>query len=240
MHENLFANELNLRVLNVTEISSTKASGLRVVDWMSFVAGHLEARVEAVLSRSPTCSLMLTGGRSAELLYSHLSLRDSFFNFQNLRVFITDERVVGKGHPASNGSMVRRILFKRGIPRSWEFYDIELSDSSLGECCRLYESKLPPSIDVALLSIGDDGHYASIFNGYDHSFNNGTQVISTWSEDHRHARLTISRSVIDGASEVMVLAIGRRKRALVKRLCAGDPDVLKMPMGSISNATWFV
>ena len=72
-----------------------------------------------------------------------------------------DELCVPPAHQDSNYRMVRKTLFPSGIPKD---YTVSRMD---GEVCtreaatKSYEKMVPVSIDILLLSVGQDGHIAS-------------------------------------------------------------------------------
>jgi 6-phosphogluconolactonase len=106
-------------------------------------------------------TIMLTGGRSAEALYKSWS-RDSFFDHSKITYYFGDERCVPPKHSDSNYGMAVSALFPLGIPENCNIMRMrgEATDRSVE--AERYSKLLPESVDILLLSVGPDGHIASL------------------------------------------------------------------------------
>jgi len=72
-----------------------------------------------------------------------------------------DELCVPPDHQDSNYRMVRKTLFPSGIPKDYTVSRMEGEVSAREAATESYEKMIPESIDILLLSVGQDGHIAS-------------------------------------------------------------------------------
>lgn len=125
----------------------------------------LERSISQALSKTGRCVLGLSGGATPLPIYAELSNRA--LEWQNVFVFLVDERYVSPEHPDSNQRAIREVLLDKVglqadhliVPDTWK---------ALPECVHLYDQALrdllakgPP--DVITLGLGEDGHIASLF-----------------------------------------------------------------------------
>ena len=86
-----------------------------------------------------------------------------------------------------------------------------------------------PTFDVVVLGIGDDGHTASLFPGEPTVDITNRFVAAVPPGPGREARLTLTRSVIEHARSVFVLAVGASKRPALDCVWAAEGDVHVTP-----------
>lgn len=127
----------------------------------AFIAGRLREAIE----RRRRAVFAVSGGRSPEALLTRLSRCD--LDWSRVIVVMVDERAVGARHPLSNTAAIRHWLlngraqradFRCFVPDTDEMH---LSAQALAESA---SAVFPEAavIDVALLGLGLDGHFASI------------------------------------------------------------------------------
>ena len=105
-------------------------------------------------------SVLLTGGRSANDLYQKWFESSNFVHYRNTKLYFGDERCVPKNSNDSNYNMVRQLL-----PRPYRHHieRIRGESANLVSESKRYSKVLPNILDLALLSVGEDGHIASLF-----------------------------------------------------------------------------
>jgi len=114
------------------------------------------------ISEKDCFSIVLTGGQSVFNLYKILSKADS--NWDKWHIYIGDERFLPAGHKDRNDQTINEIwLDNSPIPKN----NIHFIKAELGllEARLEYENTLKKidKFDVVLLSMGEDGHIASLF-----------------------------------------------------------------------------
>ena len=86
-----------------------------------------------------------------------------FLEQREIDYYFGDERCVSPDHPDSNYCMVQQTIFQERVPKGGRIFrmDVEMNDHEMAS--KKYENLLPESIDILLLSVGSDGHIASLF-----------------------------------------------------------------------------
>ncbi|MDO8313512.1 MAG: 6-phosphogluconolactonase [Sideroxyarcus sp.] len=211
-----------------------------VVEWPMQSARLIQGSINAVLFERGQCSVMLTGGRSAERLYTAWAGLPAFLQMTGVQFYFGDERFVPPDHPESNYGMAMRTLFNQGVPLGCSVFRMEADDPNHEAAALRYEVGLPDKVDVLLLGVGEDGHIASLFPGSVVLKEVHRRVVSVTGPKPPHERLTITPPVIAQARSVFVLATGAAKaQILVKALQkAGDFDTI--PARLVLNATWLL
>jgi 6-phosphogluconolactonase len=84
-------------------------------DYYANIAAEITSLVLANLDNKGSSSLMLTGGRSSELLYKEL-IKNPSFDHTNINYYFGDERCLPGNHLESNYGLVLHSLFRGKIP----------------------------------------------------------------------------------------------------------------------------
>jgi 6-phosphogluconolactonase len=183
---------------------------------------------------------MLTGGRSAEQLYLAWAALPNFEDLRNVSFYFGDERCVPPVHPESNYGLVMRTLFSRGIPKGCAISRMEADSADHDAAAVAYEQKLPKRLDVLLLSVGEDGHIASLFPNGDALYETRRRVVSVSAPKPPHDRLTVTPPVLVQAENVFVLAIGTAKAAVFHQAQVAPQKIADLPARLVLRATWLL
>ncbi len=183
---------------------------------------------------------MLTGGRTAQSIYHYWSNQQDFPH-DKIIYFLGDERCVALDNPESNFGMVCRSLFPNGTPDYVAIYPM-MHSGSVDRCvlARQYEECLPSSIDVLMLSLGEDGHVASIFPGNPVSTEMNRLVIPVIGPKPPSERLTITPKVITTAETIFLLATGTEKGRVLSRITSETETPRDLPVMWAKDATWLL
>jgi len=208
-------------------------------DWARLAADTIDKAVRSVLDERDACSLMLTGGRSAALVYSEwASSRD--FPPQGTVLFFGDERCVSPDHRDSNYGLTVKTLFPSGLPLELEINRMEAEGDDLEMAAKEYEACLPRTIDVLLLGLGSDGHIASLFPGSSVFSETDQLVVPVTDSPGAHNRLTITPSVVNSAHQIFLLAPGEEKGRVLRRALRDVDDVSSLPVRMTLRGTWLL
>lgn len=206
--------------------------------WATDVARLISESIRVYLSQHGYCNVVLTGGRSAAKLYLAWGQQADFQCLTGVNFYFGDERCVSPSHPESNYGMAMRTLFQYGIPNGCQvipmYYDALNSEISALK----YETLLPSSVDILLLSVGDDGHIASLFP---HRVSLGEvkrRVLQVRGDSFPYNRLTITRSVIDAAKIIYVMACGEEKNKILNQLTDHPDDYMSIPARLAICGVW--
>jgi len=182
---------------------------------------------------------MLTGGNTAKKLYHHWFVSQPW-DHRKIRYYFGDERCVLPEHQESNFGMVRKTLFPEGIPDNSKVMRMEGELSDRETAAKNYERMLPNSLDILLLSVGPDGHIASLFP-YNHALNEETRlVVPVEVTKTPLKRLTITSPVIRSAKSVFLFAIGEEKGRILAKVLDKPDDIASLPVCKVICSTWLL
>ena len=168
------------------------------------------------ISEKNCFSIVLTGGQSVLNLYKILSKSDS--NWEKWHIYIGDERFLPAGHKDRNDQTINEIwLDNSTIPKK----NIHFIKAELGllEARVEYENTLKKNdkFDVVLLSVGEDGHVASLFPNHSYP-DNKMVVIESNSPKSPKQRLSMSYKQLNKSNYIFKLLIGKSKQQAVHLL----------------------
>ena len=126
----------------------------------------LSERIHGELAKAidmrESASLALSGGGTPMPIYSKLS--EMALDWSRVVAVPTDERWVSPDHPANNASQIRACFGSCGI-RILDLVPDEAIGAPTADYARDMLQDIPVPFDVALLGMGSDAHFASLFPG---------------------------------------------------------------------------
>ena len=158
-------------------------------------------------------SIVLTGGQSVLSLYKILSKADS--NWDKWHIYIGDERFLPAGHKDRNDQIINEIWLNNStIPQK----NIHFIKAELGllDARVEYENTLKriDKFDVVLLSMGEDGHIASLFPNHVYP-EDQMVVVEQDSPKPPKERISMSYQQLNKAHYVFKLVVGESKQKAV-------------------------
>jgi 6-phosphogluconolactonase len=182
-------------------------------------------------------SIMLTGGHSAEMLYKSW-VGNSPFTFSKSTCYFGDERSVPPGHPDSNYGMTISALFPDGIIENCKIERIRGEETDRDIEAGRYSKLLPESVDLLLLSVGTDGHIASLFP-HSEALNESERIIvPITGPTPPSKRLTITPRVIKSAKKIVVMAAGNEKGRVLAKALEEPDNIMELPVRLTIGSTW--
>jgi 6-phosphogluconolactonase len=110
------------------------------------------------IARKGIARIAFPGGRSAINLMSELS--NASIDWSSIRVTLVDEREVDESSDASNARLVKsKLCVNRASYATFE--PMLIGDDAESSADQLNQRECP--LDIAILGMGDDGHFASLF-----------------------------------------------------------------------------
>ena len=206
--------------------------------WAQEFARMLSVQISECITTKGVCNVMLTGGRSAAQLYGAWALAPEFQRLTGVRFYFGDERCVPCDNPESNFGMVMRTLFSAGVPHGCTVHRMEADSDDLEAAAGRYDAGLPECVDFLLLSIGDDGHIASLFPHNIALQETRRRVVPVVGPKPPKVRLTITRPVIETANQLFVIACGDKKREILNILSDEPSDFYSIPARLALRAAW--
>ncbi len=175
-------------------------------------------------------TVALSGGTSPVPLFRRLGEEapHAGIDWGKVQVFWTDERCVPPDHGDSNfrqanelflsrlpapGAVIHRIAGELLPEAAAGLYAAELSST--------FGSGQLPVFDLILLGVGSDGHTASLFPGMDLAAHAGRSAVAVYAEKLSSHRVTLTLPVLNAARQVLFLATGADKAAIVAAILEG-------------------
>ncbi|HIC39935.1 MAG TPA: 6-phosphogluconolactonase, partial [Piscirickettsiaceae bacterium] len=161
-------------------------------------------------------SIVLTGGQSVLNLYKILSKSDS--NWEKWHIYIGDERCVPMRHKDRNDQVINEIWLDNSTISKNNIHFIQ-AELGLIEAQKEYEKVLKKidKFDVVLLSMGEDGHIASLFPNHLYS-EEQMVVVERNSPKLPKERVSMSYKRLNRAHYIFKLIIGESKQKAVTLL----------------------
>ena len=193
-------------------------------------------RAEEAIGASGRFAVALAGGSTPQATYERLA-RDyaDRLDWGRVHVFFGDERTVPPDHEDSNYRMARETLLSRVAVGSvhrmrGELPPAEAAESYEEELREFFgESDEPPSLDLILLGIGEDGHTASLFPETSALDVTDRWVVANPVLKLETTRLTLTIPVLNAARAVNFLVAGEGKAGALKEILEGDADPRAYP-----------
>lgn len=191
---------------------------------------------QSAIDQRDRFTIALAGGSTPKPLYEQLAQADQAW--EKWHIFWGDERFVSADHPDSNERMAREAWLNRiSIPPE-NIHALSTGFESAAAAAEHNETVLKqfwnlasdqwPSLDFALLGMGDDGHTASLFPGTD-----ALQVCDRWvTVGHKgdSQRLTLTIPILNQARTIAMLIAGANKNSILKEILLNQPREIKYPV----------
>lgn len=203
------------------------------------LADRIAAELADFLRREGKASFCVPGGTTPGPVFDTLSGVD--LDWENVAVFLNDERWVGEDSPRSNTRLLReRLLRDKAAPaRLVPLYSpAERPEDRLDALSDGLRPHLP--ISVLLLGMGADMHTASLFPGADRLAEamapDAPILMALRADAAGEPRITLTAPVLRQAFRTHILIRGAEKRAALER--AMTLSLIEAPVRAVlDNAT---
>lgn len=204
------------------------------------------------IGRTGRFSVALSGGTTPRLVYAQLASDEKAgrVDWDRVHLFWSDERCVPPDDPDSNFRMAEIALLDRVPIPSQNIHRMVEGHEEPRAAAEAYENLIrtffdlpagPPSFDLVLLGMGEDGHTASLFPG----------TLADADEDrlivlgHKgHWRLSFSQALINEAFHIWIVVCGENKAEIIKKVFRGDDPPETFPVKAVKprhgTLTWFL
>jgi 6-phosphogluconolactonase len=231
-------------------------------------AGSAAATVVAdVLARAVAAhgraDIATTGGSTPAAIYRALAaapLRDRI-PWAQTQVWWGDDRFVPREHELSNVKPLDDVLLRDGAaplpPANLHLFPVARTLAT-GEdeawcaaelAAELHASEIAvedgwPAFDLVLLGVGADGHILSVFPG-SAALDSRSWAVAVPAPRHiepQVPRMTLNPRIVTAAREVLVVATGDNKAAILRDILHGERDESRLPaqLARHDRATWIL
>ena len=168
------------------------------------------------INQSNSIKMLLSGGSSPIQLYELMAKELQYFDALNIG--LVDERFVIISDNYSNEKLIRNHFHTAeitGLVKNIGNYEDNLIE--VEREFKFFYSEL----DVAIIGMGNDGHFASIFpNDENSSFALQTNLkclINTYAPSYPYQRITCSAGLLGSANKIILLIFGEEKKSILKQ-----------------------
>lgn len=185
------------------------------------MAAQIIPALQSGIELRGAASLLVPGGRTPLPLFE--ALRNAPLEWDKVRVSLTDERWVDESHVASNAALVRRELLQSAASAA-SFLPLFDGQSTAGVATEsVWRSlgQLPRPLDVAVLGMGEDGHFASLFPGNDNlesalSLAASPACVAMRAPVEPGDRISLNLAALLQVRRLFLLVTGSHKKAVLK------------------------
>lgn len=204
--------------------------------------------VDAQVARG-SASIVLTGGRTAELVYRALRdcpARDAV-EWSRVDVWWGDERFLPEGDPERNETQARATFLDAFAVDPARVHPMPASDGPDGDdpeaaAARyarvLADASHPaqlPYFDLLLLGVGEDGHVASVFPEHPVAYETRPVSAVRGSPKPPPVRVTLTLPTLNKAAEAWLMATGVGKAEAVGMALSGKPGPVQLPSAGVAG-----
>lgn len=229
---------------------NTSTPKLLVTDDSKSLAGEAADHLLAwATETSGPVRIALSGGSTPRGTYQELvsARMINRFPWPKVHWYWGDERFVPPDDPESNFRMAREAMLDAAPIPPANIHPIPTVGMSPDEAALRYETELKhaygnatilpdrPLFDVCLLGLGDDGHTASLIPG-EPVLQERDRWVAVVGHGRPEVRITLTYPAIDASRHIAFLVSGEDKRAVLRKVLAGDrtkPAAQLSPAGDI-------
>lgn len=211
------------------------------------VAARFIATIVDAQSAGAQAHACLTGGRIGTTVLERISAGRDAIDWHAIDLWWGDERYLDAGDPDRNDTSADAALLGTahvdparvhripGPSQSGGDVDRAAADyaAALAAASRPEDHAAAPSFDVLLLSIGPDGHIASLFPELPALHDARTVVAVRGAPKPPPTRVTLTLPALNAARQVWVLASGEEKAAAVRLALAAGAGGLQVPAAGV-------
>jgi 6-phosphogluconolactonase len=203
------------------------------------LADVIESVMSTSLKTQSNFNLAVAGGNTPKALYQKLSLLP--LNWHKIKITLTDERWVEPQHTESNENMVRQTLLKNEA-KSASFIPLKSNVHDPLQAVKDCDKNLKQSmadLDVVVLGMGEDGHFASIFPNVE----NLESLLDLKQElfcqavfpSEKLARMSLTLAYLLNAKTIYLRVSGSVKKQIILNILNGKHLTNDYPVASLLN-----
>lgn len=181
------------------------------------VAARIAGLVDAQLARDSAASFVVGGGTTPGACFEFLSGYE--LAWEKIQVFLSDERWVPSDHDDSNEGLVRSSMLKDAASNG-SVLSIYEADLSVDERCDALQSQKPKKgFACAMVGMGTDGHFASLFPDADCldaglDLDNARFYMPVRTTASPHPRISMTLASLLESDEILLFFFGEEKLAV--------------------------
>lgn len=206
------------------------------------VVDRMRAQLDKALLAHPEISMALSGGSTPMPIYAQLAAET--IAWDRIACIATDERWVSREHEANNTNQIRQHLGNTGA-KIFDLVPEALGDEPNAEYAKAVLEDLPMPLALAVVGMGTDAHFASLFpntaalkEGLDagSSLSTVSVIPEPLPVEAPYGRVTLSLAYLLKAQALLLVITGDTKRAVLQRVMDEVPDPSQAPIAALIAA----
>jgi 6-phosphogluconolactonase/glucosamine-6-phosphate isomerase/deaminase len=181
--------------------------------WAVKSAEKIFIEIKKVHKKKELANIFLTGGRTSKLIYKHLKKKLTNYK-KKINFFLGDERFTLNKNNTNSYIIKKNLVILNNRHYNFFFFNLK---KNIKTSLRIYEKKCPFP-DIVLLTLGDDGHIASIFNYSDVPINKKFKFFISNKKNESFSRISMSPNFIKKSRKIFLLVYGKKKITLFKSI----------------------
>jgi 6-phosphogluconolactonase len=174
------------------------------------------------LGKQPSASVVVSGGTTPARCYEQLA--HAAVDWERVHALLSDERWVPADNENSNEKFVRTTLLQNGAAAA-QLLPVYSADINVAAGALAFDASirtLPFPFAAALLGMGTDGHFGSLFPDA-HNLDEGLDVdgsrlvIPVTTAASPHPRISLTLAALSRSDEIVLLIFGDEKREVYER-----------------------
>jgi 6-phosphogluconolactonase len=198
-------------------------------------ASTIAADARAAVAARGLFTMAVSGGHTPWAMLRDLA--NEQVPWDNVHVFQIDERIAPAGDPDRNLTHLRESLLSHAPLKPEQIHAMPVEMPDLVAAAKAYSQTLrefagsPPTLDLAHLGMGPDGHTASLVPD-DPVLNVTDADVGLTGMYMGRRRMTLTYPVLNRSRRILWLIAGAEKVTMLPRLLDGDTSI---PSGRISR-----
>jgi 6-phosphogluconolactonase len=206
--------------------------------------------IDDCIIKNGECFLAVSGGTTPQPIFKILANKyyQKYLDWTCVHIFFVDERCVPIDHSDNNykNCYENWLQFVPSINSHYIESWLEPCDAA-----QKYEKEIIaclnkkngiPQFDLIFMGIGNDGHIASLFPGYNFEINNSSFVEDIYIKSKKMNRITMTLPLLNNAKNRIIAIIGNEKKKIFKHILKSD--LRDYPVGKLldsnSNDFWVI
>lgn len=188
---------------------------------VSACAAELVEHLRQAHSANSKASLAIPGGRSPGPLLKLMAQKCNAELYKHLYLYWVDERCVPCAHSDRNDEATLSF-WKEGGKLPMYIRSMPAEEKDLATACEKYTASLKSDgfesgLDLAILGIGEDGHFASLFPNHPGLHSENVTFYLEDSPKPPPKRLSLSLPYLKKTAKIAVLVMGEAKGEMLKK-----------------------
>jgi 6-phosphogluconolactonase len=201
---------------------------------------HFLTHAKQTLNERNWFSVALSGGSTPKQFFEKL-VQDSEvlrLDWKNICLFWSDERAVPPDHADSNFKMAMQFFSHKPFSDA-KIFRMPAEHEDKERAAKEYEAIIQRycfdgRFDIVYLGMGDDGHTASLFPNSPALQVTNKLVTSTYVEEKKSWRMTLTYPAINEARNILILAFGPSKATMLQHVLFGQ-DQKRYPISFVGS-----